>query len=190
MTAKRSLLRTTIVVVAVLATLLALLAGYVVRERHKHPERLVHALAETDYQALLNACRDLSRRAAAGGPTFYSLRRTRSWLGRGTPSPGAASLPKVILDLDPVLVRVDHDGRVWVALYVYPNQGLFAYPENYPVYPGVHLGSVELIRGLWFSDQMYDRESDPEFVSYVDRLILKGKERQGSPGKGGIPGGN
>jgi len=170
---------------AVVAILVILVVAYSNIEMHKDNQRLKHLLCETDWQALLKACRELSRRVAAGDLEVktYVLRYERSrvvW--RRRPAPEAASFPKAVLDLDPVLVEIDRNGRVWVALTVsIVRQGVFAYPENYRASRD-SLGKVELIPGLWFWDDAYE-PGVPGVATYVDRLIRRGKELQRSIGK-------
>jgi hypothetical protein len=180
--------RRTLVVAAILGVVVL---AYVFTKMHKEDQRLRHLLCETDYQALLKACRELSQRVAAGDlePKTYVFRYEWSRIvWRPRPDPEAASFPKPLLDLDPILVEIDRDGRVWVALLTsVVRQGVFAYPENYRA-PGDSLGKVELIPGLWFWDDQY-QPGDPGIGTYVDRLIREGKKFQQSPGKEeGTPG--
>ena len=71
-------LRGVIGVLVTLAVLMAVPILWVVRERQKFDERMVNLLSKTDYQALLQACRDLSARVTAGTlePTVYPVRRS------------------------------------------------------------------------------------------------------------------
>jgi hypothetical protein len=148
--------------------LIAVPVIYVIRERQKFDRRLVNLLCETDHHALLRACRQLSARAAAGGlkPMAYSVRRH--------PSAEAASFPKVILDVDPLFIRVEDNGSVWVVLHPTPSLGVIAYPENDRFFRDSR-GDVELVPGLWFFDEQYRQDIHPEYVKYVDRLIGKGE---------------
>jgi hypothetical protein len=172
-TAKRSRFRITAILVVVLLGFVALPVGCLVHTWHKSDQRLVHMLCETDYQALLQACRELSQRVTAGDleAKSYTLRLPFPWPFRVTPSPEAASLPKPILDADPAFVDVDRDGLVRVLLWTFPDQGLVAYPENYPNYGRV--GRVELIPGLWFEDGNYEARS-----RFKNELIQRGKDYQ------------
>lgn len=178
MTTKRVPFRIATILAVVLVGLVVLPVECVFRERHKADQRLVHMLCETDYQALLNACRELSQRVAAGHLERkpYRLRSPLPWLVRATPAPEAASFPEAILDLDPAVVEVDPYGLVRVLLQVYPDQGLLAYPENYRGYD--HPGDVELIPGLWFTDGNYRADLRSEFTKHVDELIQRGRDYQ------------
>ncbi len=178
MTTKRVPFRISAILVVVLVGLVVLPVECIIRERHKADQRLVHMLSETDYQALLNACRGLSQRVAAGHLESkpYRLRSPLPWLIRATRAPEAASFPEAILDLDPAVVEVDPYGLVRVLLQVYPDQGLLAYPENYRGHD--QAGNVELIPGLWFSDGDYRPDSRSEFTKHVDELIQRGKDYQ------------
>ncbi len=158
--------RSATVVVAVLGILIAPPIIYTLRERYKSNQRLVKLLCDTDLQVLLQACWDLSGRAAAGTlrPTVYSVRRHRA--------PEVTSFPQAIIDVDPLFVRIEADGRVWVALHPLPSQGVMAYPEDYEFH-GNSPGNVELVPDLWFCDEMYRRDTHPEFVNYVNKLIAR-----------------
>ncbi len=169
----------------VVAILGVVVMAFIQIQMHRDTRRLKHLLCETDWQALLDACRELSRRVAAGEleAKAYVLRYNMSRIvWRRRPAPEAASFPKAVLDLDPVLVEINRDGRVWVALLVdLPNEGVFAYPENYQG-PRDSLGSVELIPGLWYWNDAY--QPGGGLASYVDRLIQERKGFQRSIGKG------
>jgi len=177
-TTKRVLFPIATILVVVLVGLVVLPVECIIRERHKADQRLVHMLCETDYQALLKACRELSQRVAAGDLEAkpYTLRSPLPWPVRATPAPEAASFPEAILDLDPVVVEVDPYGLVRVLFYTYSDQGLLAYPENYRGYD--QLGGVELVPGLWFSDGNYRPDLRSEFTEHVDELIRRGKDYQ------------
>jgi hypothetical protein len=179
MTTKRSSrFRITAILVVVLVSLVVLAVGCLVHTWHKSEQRLVHMLSETDYQAVLNACRQLSQRVAAGDLEAkpYRLRSPLPWVIPVTPAPEAASFPEAILDLDPSVVVVYPYGLVRVLLQVYPDQGLLAYPENYRGHD--QAGNVELIPGLWFTDGNYRPDLRSEFTKHVEELIQRGKDYQ------------
>ncbi len=93
-----------------------------------HVERgQIRLLCKTDPQALLEACRELSKGVEAGDLTrdtyyFRSRKRARE----------ISQFPKIILDLSPRYVSIDKDGRVVLQLGGgFANFGVFAYPEDY-----------------------------------------------------------
>ena len=110
------------IVVAILIVLGVLIVTPVVsvgvayfKERNRCDRMLVHLLAETDWQALLDACREFSHRTADG-----ELKRTSYHLHTGLPlpwfvpyhrDPEAASLPPEILDADPLGVYAQGAGK-------------------------------------------------------------------------------
>ncbi len=73
----------------------------------------VRLLCETDHEALLEACNELSKRAKRGDlrPGEYNIRRDRH--------PVASRFPQPILDLAPSYVYIDENdsGRVMVEMY-------------------------------------------------------------------------
>ena len=156
------------------------IAVAVVQESHRYERRLVHLLSETDYEALLRACREFSRRTANG-----ELKRTSyvlhpglplPWFVRYHPNPEVASLPPEILDAAPLTIVADERGRVWLASRLVPRLGVVAYPEDYPDYND-HMGAVELVPGLWYYDETYG-PNHPEWLQYINELLEKGKEFQ------------
>lgn len=177
------------IVVAILVVLGVLIVTPVVsvgvayfKERNRCDRMLVHLLAETDWQALLDACREFSRRTANG-----ELKRTSYHLHTGLPlpwfvpyhrDPEAASLPPEILDADPLGVYAQGGGQVWLMLWPTPRQGVMAYPEDYVDHDG-YMGAVELVPGLYFSDEHYG-PNHPDWAEYIDKLTEKGREFQRS----------
>ncbi len=160
------------------------------KERNRCERRLVHLLAETDWQALLDACRELSRHTAAG-----ELKRTSYHLHSGLPlpwfvpyhrDPEAASLPPQILDVDPLGVYAEGGGQVLLMLWPVPRESVVAYPENYMDRDG-YMGAVELIPGLYFSEEHYG-PNHPDLMEYINKLVEKGREFQHNKAKGKLEG--
>ena len=144
-----------------------LLALFVIRPIVVAPrQRLVRLLCETDYRALLEGCRELSSRVRRG-----DLKAGR-YPVRFDPRQENASIPQVILNVQPNHVTIEDDGRVIVEMLGAPSYGVVAYPEDYRL---GHQGKVELIPGLWYYDENYgmyaDRKKD------IDALIEQGKRR-------------
>ena len=135
-------------------------------------QRQARLLCETDHQALLEACRELSRQGAKGDlkPGRYSIRRD--------PDPDTSQFPQPILDLRPSYVYIDENdsGRVMVEMYggLY-HFGVEAYTEDYqkPPFAGFKFGDKELIHRLWYYDDGY--EENPEYDKVIEALIQKGK---------------
>ncbi len=163
MASRRPVLRILLGIAVVLGIAVGLLFVYIRMERHKVERRLVHLLCETDHQALLEACRDVSRRTAAGeyeAARAYAVRRR----------PGRHRFPQAILDVDPLFVRTDREGLVWVELFWAPSQGVVAYPEGYQFHTDHRAGDRELVPGLWLYDEHYSSKH-PKYVEYIDELI-------------------
>ena len=135
-------------------------------------QRQARLLYETDHQALLKACRELSRQVARGDlkPGRYSIRRG--------PDPDISQFPQPILDLAPSYVYIDENdsGRVMVEMYgVLYHFGVEAYTEDYkkPSFVGFKFGDKELIPRLWYYDDGY--QEHPEYDKKIEALIQKGK---------------
>jgi len=163
-----------VIVVVILLAAVGLLPGlFVVRtgmvEHRSARQRLVRLLSETDYQTVLEACRELSMRVARGHlkPGGYGVRLNVA--------PEAPDFPQVILALEPACVLIENDGRVFVEMLGYPSYGVVAYPEGYRVGP-YGLGDVELIPGLWYYHEDYDKYVD--YRKDVNSLVERGRAYQ------------
>jgi hypothetical protein len=138
------------------------------------PQKLkVRLLCETDYQELLNSCREFSRQVATGklNKSFYHIPYK--------PDPEISHLPQSILKLDPQYISGHTDGTVTVNMIGgLTHFGVIAYPEDYkPPYSNYRYGDKELIPGLWYYDDEID-DKFPSYEKYIDSLIKKGKARQ------------
>jgi hypothetical protein len=71
-------------------------AVWVMRDLNSMEARRPVLLYETDHQALLEACRELSRQVATG------RLEPRSYRIHGDPDPESRQFPRLILDLDPL----------------------------------------------------------------------------------------
>jgi len=133
------------------------------------PHRQVRLLYKTDHQALLEACRELSKRVATGdmkGGSYY-LRGSQRL-------PVVSSFPKPILDLKPNYVYIDENnsGRVMVEMYGgFAHFGVLAYTEDYRKPSWAEYGDKELIPGLWYYDDGY--MDNPEYDKTVEALRPK-----------------
>jgi len=74
------------------------------------------------------------------------------------------------LDVDPLFVKIDGEGLVWVELFWAPSQGVVAYPDGYEFRTDHRAGDRELVPGLWFYDEHYSPKY-PKYMEYVDGLI-------------------
>lgn len=130
----------------------------------------VKLLYKTDHQALLEACRELSRSAATG-----SLKH-RKYNIRSYSHPKAAGLPKAILDLGPNHVLIYDDGRVKLEMMGgLDHFGINAYPEDYKKLPHMDkLGDKKLIDGLWYYDDGY-RVRPEDYDKRIEALRPKGR---------------
>jgi hypothetical protein len=123
-----------------------------------------HLFLETDYQELLAACRELSKRRPSGG--FYHIHL-------GQRDPETLTFPRVILDLEPALVNVSPSsyGEVQVELFPGPEWfGLIASAEGQE-----GRGDVKLIDGLWYCDSKYGDEF-PRYTRRINAMIEKGRQ--------------
>lgn len=126
----------------------------------------VHLLYKTDHQALLDACRELSRRAAAGD-LKHGMYYVRS----------DSHPPQPILDLGPNHVFIRYDGRVMLEMMGgLDHFGVYAYPEDYkePPVMGFKLGDKKLIDGLWYYDDGYGVPPE-DYDRRIEALRPKGK---------------
>lgn len=143
--------------------------GYIIMDVKKGEQREVRLLCETDHQALLGACRELSKRVTTGNlkPRQYNVRID--------PHPEAPRFPQPILDLEPTYVIINPDGRVMIELHGgFLHYGVMAYPEDYkePII-NFKYGDKKLIDELWYYDEDY--EGNPKHQKKTDALIQKGK---------------
>jgi len=142
--------------------------GFVFSTGKDMRQRQVRLLYETNHQALLEACREISVRVVRGDlkPGRYSIRRD--------PDPETSRFPQPILNLKPSYVFVDEDG--WVKLEMFGGLGHFgvsAYPEDYKIPSYSKYGDKELISGLWYYDDGY--RHNPEYGKIIEALRPKEK---------------
>ena len=131
-------------------------------------------LCKTDHQALLDACRELSRRVAKG-----DLKSSVQYNVSHDPHPDVAGFPQPILDLGPSSVTIGNNGRVLLHMMGgLDHFGVSAYPDDYkkPTFVGSKLGDKKLIDGLWYYDDGY--EGNPRYQKKIDALIQKGKMKK------------
>jgi len=143
---------------------------YFLREGKKTKERHVRLLCDTDYQALLEGCRELSRMRSAG-----ELKKSE-YMVRNNPEAETLRFPRVILGLEPTYVDIDSEGRVIVELCGGLHHfGVYGYPDGYekPIF-NFKYGDRKLIDGLWYYEDDY--KGNPELQKRIEALIQKGKQ--------------
>lgn len=139
-------------------------------EIKKGQQRAVRLLCETDHQALLTACREISRMVTDGELKKHEYRL------RINPDPEISSFPQVIIDLEPTYIDIDPKGCVKIELYGgLDHYGVNAYTEDFkPPVSNFYYGGRELVPGLWYYDDGY--ENNPEYDKTIEALIQKKKE--------------
>lgn len=134
-------------------------------------------LYESDHQALLEACKELSKQVDTGQlkPGYYTL--------YGTPDPETKQFPQPILDLEPLQVIIEKDGLVNIFMWPSVMYGLIVFPEkdeDSPTEPKDNYEGwrIELIDGLWYYDE--DFLKHPEHMKEVEELLKKRKSKVSS----------
>ncbi len=127
-------------------------------------QRNVRLLCHTDYNDLLDACREYLRQAEKGElKKYYNL--------YSDPNKETSKLPKVILDLEPNWIDIDQDRRIMINLGTsYYHFGVYFYPDNYKL---KKYGNRELTSGLWYYSDSYS--NNPDYDKKIDEIIKKGK---------------
>jgi hypothetical protein len=147
---------------------------------HRGQKRLFY---ETDYAQLLEACRELSRRAGEGDLDLGTYH-----VHLGEREPEVSTFPRIILDLEPAFVHIESDETVTIELLPGPDwAGVVAYPEGQE-----GSGTVKLIDGLWYWNSDY-RDAYPEYMKAIDAMIEEGRRIKAArnappgdkPGEGG-----
>lgn len=143
-------------------------------------ERQVHLLVDTDYRALLEACRDLMARVDRGdlSPGNYYVHRNKYF---PDPNVEATSFPKAILDLDPISVSIwkGEPVTVWMngGFHAFGVIAFLPVPLGKSLAPDWQGDNVQLIPGLWYFDS--ELHEYPESRHRIDALIAKGKKNNG-----------
>lgn len=127
-------------------------------------DRQIRLLCETDYQVLLDACRELAEDVGKGElkPGLYHA--------RANPDPEVSRFPEVIVHLNCTSVEINADGRITIELAGgFDHFGVIAYPSDYMYDPHLSYGDRSLIPGLWYYDDEYAH--NPEYDEKIDALI-------------------
>jgi hypothetical protein len=143
--------------------------GSMIMEISKDRQRLVRLLSETNHQALLEACREISKEVSEGNlaPNRYSVRYK--------PDPEVSRFPQLVLDIEPLYIDVSSDGCVELEIFgALHHCGITAYPENYTK-PNEHFkyGDKKIIDGLWYYEHGYSSQRG----KWIDSLLKKENKR-------------
>jgi hypothetical protein len=135
----------------------------------KREEQRIQLLCNTNYQALLEACRGLSKQVESG-----ELESNIYYMTNSTHQPVVSRFSPLILNLNPAYVVLDGNGCVIIAISRF---GVRAYSEDYKKpRPDFVYGDKELIPGLWYFDEDY--KDNPKYQKKIDNLIQIGKSKQ------------
>jgi hypothetical protein len=137
-------------------------------------------LCDTDYEAVLRACREVLDNASACGLKVggkYNIR----WTPR---SPEGAKFPKAILDVAPGQVQIRYEGCLILVMHgAFDHFGLIAYSKSFKEpYPGFKYGAREIVEGLWYFDDGY-RDDSPRFRKKIDAWIEEGNKKTHQQGR-------
>ncbi len=124
-------------------------------------------LYETNHEAILKTCRELSMKLASGllKPGIYLPDDKKD----------IKEIPKSILNLHPIRVDIERDGRVDIIMSPIIMYGLCAFPENYKGSTkdkftfDEHRLAIELVPGLWYYDEDFQRH--PENMKVVEEKL-------------------
>jgi len=132
----------------------------------------VRLLCKTDHITLLKACRELLGQADKGA---IERKKYQVLDGSSKDKEIVCQFPKPILNLAPNSVYID-DGRVILEMFPYWRHlrpfGFIAYPENFEKpSPDYKYGDREIIDGLSYYDEEYDRSKD--YDKSIQKLMQK-----------------
>ena len=141
--------------------------GLIIKEGLNNRQRIVHLLSETDHQALLEACRQISKEVFASNldPNRYQVRYK--------PDPEISRFPQLVMDVEPIYIDIYSDGRVSLEISgALHHCGVTAYPENYEK-PSDYFtyGDKKIIDGLWYFEHGYNSKRG----KWIDSLLKEGK---------------
>jgi hypothetical protein len=158
-----------IVAMAVIVSGLATFVGGGAYLAYKGRHLRTRLLCETDHQALLEACRQLSKQAMNGElePGSYRV--------RGRPDREIVRFPETIRILQPTLVAIDRiDGHVKIEMFGgWDNFGVYAYPKDFQKRFPFEYRDRELLEGLWYYDDFYKYPGRDEYDKEIKALLTK-----------------
>lgn len=145
--------------------------GSMIKEVIKTRQIRARLLSETDHQALLEACRKISKEVSAGNldPNRYIVRYK--------PDPEISQFPQLVLDVEPLYIDIYSDGRVSLEISgALHHCGVTAYPENYkkPI-ENFKFGDKKIIDGLWYYEHGYNPKYEDK---WIESMLKKGKRRR------------
>lgn len=121
-------------------------------------------LCKTDHQAVLEAGREMLRRAAQDGQA----------LGGPPPWNETREMPKAIRDLRARSVNVTEDGYLSIEMHGgMTHFGFQIYPEDFKEpFPGWPYGNHRILDGLWYYDDEYKW---PDYDEAVEAMLKKNR---------------
>ena len=145
--------------------------GLIIKEGLNNRQRLVRLLSKTDHQALLEACREISKEVSEGNldPNRYIVRYK--------PDTEVSRFPQLVLDIDPIYIDIANDGCVSLEITgALHHCGVTAYPDNYEKPSDNYTyGDKKIIDGLWYYEHVYNPKYDDK---RIESLLKKGKRRR------------
>ena len=163
-----SIILPAVLIVGILFVVLSpavLFCSFSVFQTFKELRMQKQVLCKTDHQALLEACRALSKQ-------FLTENPVSEWVGDYmiVPDSELSSYP-VIRDIGAYHVTISNVGIVTIPMgSTMWHFGITAYPEDYNLSPSSYWHK-ELIPGLWYYDVRYDRYED--YDKDIERLLQK-----------------
>ena len=145
--------------------------GFIIMDGVKDRQRLVRLLSKTDHQALLEACREISKETSTGNLTTPYRYKVRPKL-----DPEVSRFPQLVLDTEPLYIEIASDGRLSLEITgALHHCGVTAYPENYEKpNDNFKFGDKKIIDGLWYYEHGYDSKRG----KWVEALLEKGKRQR------------
>ena len=125
-------------------------------------------LRDTDPNALLAACRELSARVLSGKLEAGSY-RVRFW-----PDREVSGFPETIRSLSPNFVYIGRTGVVKISMTTkLLSFGVLAYPpgDDEEHFPNSEFGDRKLIEGLWYYDGNYAWYNHSDYDREIDAII-------------------
>ena len=130
-----------------------------------------HLLCSTDHQALLEECRRLSAQIVGQDPNIRG-----EYDGREVRDSELSDFPTIKKVGGIVLVHGNGGATIKMG-DTFRHFGVHALSKDYEEHhPNATCGNCELVRGLWYYDDRYNR--DKNYHKVVERLLRKNKTRK------------
>jgi len=139
---------------------------------HFDQQRRVMLLYHTDYEALLEAGREVLQQA----PKDIRVRPSVPYHIDGFPVPRSLRIPKIIRKLRPHATLINFNRFLVLQMHTgFGDFGLRIYPEGFeaPDRRYFRYGSRLLIHGLWYFDSEY--ENRPGYQKWIDQIMQTGR---------------